>query len=174
MKRSDSISSDNGGNMSKKNSVKPFVKERVDIPKIVKDKNGAAILLCPFCSPSHPLRADQATACGTIVRVQAVQTVFRSNYSHKNMVCVKCGKGGGDMVTWQNNAFVHVHDCSPGVTAMNEPPKMSKAAGIIYNFPPVLRRIAEAAWGKTMKVDEVTPDGKRTGVVLGHFFLPRK
>jgi hypothetical protein len=160
--------------MSKQSSVKSFVKERVDIPKVTKDKNGAAILLCPFCNPTHPLRADQATACGTIVRVQAVQTVFRSNYSRKNMVCVKCGKGGGEMVVWQNNAFVHTHDCSPGVAAMNEPPKISKAAGIIYNLHPRIKTLIELVTGKTMKVDEVTPDGKRTGVILGHFFLPRK
>lgn len=106
--------------------------------------------------------------CGTRLEVRAVQVVFRAKYQ-KDMICVKCGQGGGDMVRFQN-AFIHADDCMPGVATFTEPPKYSKVAKLLYNFPAFIKSIIEKKYGKIMPVDEVNPQGERTGVVLGYFF----
>lgn len=157
--------------MSKKSSMKSPVRERVEVPKVVKDKDGNAILMCPYCNPSHALRADGVSPCGTFVRVQAVQTVFKSKYAKKDVKCVKCGKSGGEMVAWQGNAFVHVANCSPATVTLAEPPKYSRLASLVYSLPIWAKKPIQKITGEAMKVDEVMPDGTRTGVTLGHAFM---
>lgn len=155
--------------MSKKNSVKPPYTTRKGIPKIIKDPNGNAMLLCPFCKPSHPLQPNSPAACGTILILTAEQTVIHAKYE-KKLICVKCGKGGGDMVMYQN-AFIHVHNCSPDVMTMTQPPKFSKRAALVYGLKwGWLKGIIERYTGRALPVDEVKQDGTRTGVVLGYFF----
>ncbi len=158
----------------KQKSVQSFVHERVEIPLVVKDKDGNATLLCPFCKPTHPLRADGATACGTVVRVQAVQTTYKAKYAKRNMVCVKCGKSGGEMVSWQGTAYIHVHDCMPGTVTLPEPPTYSKIAQLAYGLPDWTKPFTSRMFGKAMKVDEVDQNGNRTGVILGYAFVNEK
>jgi len=154
----------------KKNTVKPKVTQRRAQPRLSQEEN-KIVILCPFCTPSHALIPGRASPCGTILDVQAVQLVFKAKYS--DLVCVKCGGGGGDMVKYQN-AFVHLEDCSPGVVTLAEPPEYSKIAGIIYKLPKWAKSIIEKYSGTVMNVDEVSPDGKRTGVTLGYFFVKGK
>jgi hypothetical protein len=152
----------------KHTSVKPAHTKRTAIPVIKKGEGGEALLMCPFCVPSHPLRPDKVSACGTILILTAEQTVFRGKYE-KKMVCVKCGKHGGDMILFQG-AFVHNYDCSPGVVAMTEAPEFSDWAARVAWTPEWIRKPIEKFTGRAQAVEEVLPDGTRTGVVLGYFF----
>jgi hypothetical protein len=156
--------------MSKKNSFRSPITQRSETPGLNKDEHGNVVILCPFCKPSHILRPGHIEKCGTSLVLQAVQQVVRAKYS--NSVCVKCGKGGGDMVRYMN-AYIHTKDCSPDVMTMTEPPKFSWLAMVIYKSPKWAKGIFEKFTGQTMPVDEVKPDGTRTGVTLGWFFLPR-
>jgi len=142
---------------------------RTAMPKIAKDKNGVAVIICPFCDIPHTLRPDIDSSCGTRLVLIAEQKIIRAKYE-KNIVCVKCGKGGGEMVMRQN-AFVHKEDCMPGVAFLTEPPKFSKIAFFIGKLNEgKLRSAIEGFTGKAMQVDEVLENGTRTGTVLGYFF----
>lgn len=152
--------------MSKRNASRPPVTERIEAPKITRDKDGNAILYCPFCEPTHPLRPENNSSCGTILQVRAVRTIYRAKYD-KRFVCVKCGKGGDEMVRFQNG-FVHTHDCAPGVVTLEQPPEFSKLAERVYNSR--FRKVMEAMFGEVVPVLEVTPEGEKTGVTLGYFF----
>lgn len=158
--------------MSKSKSFKPPITQRVDIPRVAKNEHGATILLCPFCQPSHPLRTDGETACGTMLRVQAVQTVYDARHA-KKLVCAKCGKGGGKMVAW-NGAYVHLEQCVEGVVTMTEQPKFTKVAEYVYKSPKWAKQIIEKYAGRATPVNEVSPNGERTGNVLGYFFWKGK
>lgn len=159
--------------MSKKHTPRPKVTNRIESPKITKDETGAAVLLCPFCNPPHTLRTDGISGCGTIIQVRAVQAVYRSNL-HKDMVCVKCQKSGGDMVQF-NDAFVHIADCMPGVTTITEEVQYSKFAKFVFGLRPgKLKKYLETRYGEVKSVAEVTPNGERTGKILGYFFYKKK
>jgi len=152
----------------KKTSIKPKYTQRIEAPIAKKEKDGSASLWCPFCKPSHKILPGMEALCGTRLEVRAVQIVFKARYE-KDMKCAKCGGGGGEMVRFQN-AFVHTHDCTPGVATLTEPPKFSRWAAFVAKLPDSLKNRIEKRTGKAMPVDEVTPTGERTGVVLGHFF----
>jgi len=156
--------------MSKSNATKPPYTKRTGIPKIVKDKaSGNVMLLCPFCTPAHSLTPNAPAACGTVLILTAEQTVIRAKYE-KKLVCVKCGKGGGEMVMRQN-AFVHLNDCMPGVAFLTEPPKFTFAAAFVNGLKPAFfKKTVEFFTGRAVAVDEVAPNGTRTGMVLGYFF----
>lgn len=152
----------------KKNSVKPSFTTRVAAPIARNEKDGSAGLYCPFCKPTHKIAPGMESLCGTRLEVRAVQIVIRAKYQ-KDMVCVKCGKGGGDMVRFQN-AFIHANDCTPGVATLTEPPEYSRLAKWIYKLPEFIKSRIEKKYGNIMPVDEVNQKGERTGVVLGYFF----
>lgn len=156
--------------MSKRNNGKiaPHV-TRTGIPQIVKGKNGAALLMCPFCNPSHPLQPNVPALCGTMLVLTAEQIMFRAKFQ-KNMVCVKCGKGDGMMVMFQK-AFIHTHDCAPGVIAMTEPPNYSKWAERVFAIKnEKLKKLIEKYTGRAVQVEEVTPGAIKTGVIFGYYF----
>lgn len=156
--------------MSKKNSFKPPFTTRTGTPKMLKDEKGNTLLICPFCKVPHPLYPNTPAKCGTHLVLSAEQTVFRAK-ADKRFVCVKCGKGGGEMVKYQN-AYIHIEDCSPGVMTMTEPPRFSRLAGVVGGIKSErARKFIEQFTGRSMPVDEVTENGTRTGVVLGHFFF---
>lgn len=142
--------------------------ERIGTPKVTKDPAGNAILLCPFCNPPHALDTNGASPCGTILQVRAVQIVYKSKFN-KKLVCVKCQQGGGDLVHF-NNAYIHTHDCTPGVATFVEPPKFSKAAALVFRLPKWIQKRVEKYLGESKAVEEVTEDGTRTGKTLGYFF----
>ena len=152
----------------KKSTIKPKFTQRIEAPIAKKEKNGEASLWCPFCKPSHKILPGMEAMCGTRLEVRAVQIVFKAKYE-KNMKCAKCGQGGGEMVR-VSNAYVHTNDCTPGSTFLTETPAFSKLAGLVHKLPVILRSRVEKYTGRAMPVDEVTPTGERTGVVLGHFF----
>lgn len=153
----------------KKNTVRPRTTQRVEAP-IAKMEKKEAILYCPFCRPTHKIVPGVENPCGTRLEVRAVQTVYKARYM-KEMVCLKCGQGGGEMVQYRNG-FVHTHDCAPGVAALTEEPKFNKWAEIVYGMPwPAVKSAIEKRVGRAMQVDEVAPDGKRTGKVLGYAFF---
>lgn len=154
--------------MSKTKNFKEPARTRYGTPTITRDKDGTAILNCPFCAPTHPIRPNIASVCGTMLEVRAVQRVYRAKYE-KGMVCVKCGQGGGEMVLFQNG-FIHTYDCKPGVVALANPPKFSRLADAAHKAPPSVRKMIEGVMGDIVPVYEVNPDGTKTGVTLGYFF----
>jgi len=154
--------------MSKKTVYKDPVYSRFGIPTVSKDKDGNALLLCPFCRPPHPLLPNQAAICGTRLEVRAIQPVIRAKYD-KKILCAKCGQGGSEMVQY-GSAFIHTNDCTPGVGMMTEAPKFSKLAEWVHGLPEGLRATIEKRTGTASPVEEMTPDGKKTGKTLGYIF----
>lgn len=153
----------------KKSTTHPRAFTRVLAP-IAKMQGKEAVLYCPFCKPTHKILPGAPNPCGTFLEIQAVQTVFKAKYE-KNLVCLKCGQGGGEMVQYRNG-FIHTHDCAPGVAALTEEPKFNRWAKIVYQIPWLaLKTRIEKHVGRAMKVDEVKPDGERTGKVLGYAFF---
>ena len=155
--------------MSKSSRVKPPVTKRTGTPRIMKGEDGSVALICPFCEIPHALKPNAVSVCGTALILTAEQIVYHAKFDRK-LVCVKCGKGGGDMVMRQS-ALVHVVDCMPGVAFLTEPPKFSKTATFVSKIKyERVRKLIERYTGRATPVDEVKEDGTRTGNVLGHFF----
>ena len=152
----------------KKKSTRPLVRQRIDAPLTGKDAKGKPALICPFCKPGHVIVPGVRAACGTELQFRAVQPVYLAEYA-KEMVCAKCGKGGGEMVPFRN-AFAHLEDCTPGVAVLSEKPKFSPIASLVYRLPEAVKARVEKHTGKSMPVDEVLEDGTRTGKILGFFF----
>lgn len=153
----------------KKNSIRPAVTYREALPKLEKDKNGANILMCPFCDPTHPILPFVPSACGTGIEIKAIQKIYEGKYN-KDMICAKCHERGGKMVLW-NNAFIHAHNCTPGVSVLAEEPKYSRVARFVYGMKEgKIKDLIQNRLGRAVAVDEVTPEGNKTGRVLGHFF----
>lgn len=146
------------------------VLEREKSPKVSQDKTGAMTLLCPFCDIPHPIQANIKSPCGTLLRVMAVQTIYKSKYLPEEVICTKCGKSGGEMTKF-NDGFIHVLDCTPGVKVLSERPPFSRSAKWAFKLKDgklkqwIIRKI-----GIPQKVDEITPTGERTGKVLGYVF----
>lgn len=159
--------------MSKqKPKFKPTIQTREKLPLTKKEKDGI-VLLCPFCDPSHPIVPGQPNACGTTLRVTAVQQIFNARTVRMNkMICVKCGQGGGQMVQYFNG-YLHLEDCNPEVQMLTQIPKYSRWAEIVYKFPEWLRDLFEKYTGVVQIVREMTPEGVETGEVQGYFFRPK-
>jgi len=153
--------------MSKNNKQFP-TRQRIDQPLLEKDKNGNVTLMCPFCKPSHPIGSENNSSCGTMVQVRAIQTVFKAKFD-KRLICVKCGQGGGEVVTFQNG-FVHTHNCNPDAVTLEKLPEFSKLAKFIYERGDTTKKVMEFIFGEVVIVEEVDLSGKKTGVILGHFF----
>jgi hypothetical protein len=150
-------------------SSKPEVQIRELPPKVNMLKEGAQIL-CPFCDPPHPIMVGQDSACGTTMKVSAVQTIYPARTTKKhNLICIKCSKGGGEMVKF-NNSFVHAADCAPGTKLITVPPEFSRLAKFIYHLPKWIRTQIEKVTGFAKEVKEVSAEGKETGKILGYFF----
>jgi len=158
--------------MSKRKGFKQPVSTRSALPKVQKDEHGANILMCPFCTEPHPITPFVPAPCGTRVVVTAEQIVYRAAQD-KKMICAKCHKGGGQMVLW-HNAFLHIPDCDPTIRTPIEPPAFSKLAEWTYKRKGVVRSLLEKWYGKVMAVEEVMPDGKLTGTILGYYFQKEK
>jgi len=127
-------------------------------------------ILCPFCEQPHPIHPNKAAACGTVLRVSAVQTVYPARTTKKaEVVCVKCGKAGGEMVAY-GKGFIHTIDCNPERRLLSSPPIYSEWARRVYNMPMWLRVIIQKISGPIIEVNEVDETGKETGKVLGYYF----
>lgn len=153
--------------MSKRTSRHVLTRSAAPIPR----KEGKVThLMCPHCKPTHSLSPSGPSACGTMIQVSAVQRIYRAK-DLKGSVCIKCRRGGGDMVMFQQG-FVHTHDCTPNVMTLTEKPKYSPLAGFAFNLPDgwLKRRIIKNN-GTPTPVEEFTPAGERTGKILGYVFL---
>lgn len=129
------------------------------------------MLLCPFCEIPHPVGVGKVSACGTELRVTAVQTLIPTRTVHKhNLTCFKCGKSGGEMVPF-NEGYIHLIDCVPGTKVMAEPPgKFSPAAKFVYGLPVWMRSPIERYAGVVKRIDGIDAKGKETGETLGYIF----
>lgn len=157
----------------KQGRPRPQVRTREEMPRAVRTKEGAQIL-CPFCTPTHPLAIGEPSPCGTQLKVTAVQSILPSRIVRlRKLICVKCKQGGGEMVQYING-YIHLNDCAPEVNLLRTPPKYNAIAGIVYNLPKKLRSQVVKLTGVPQQVQEITPDGTETGKVAGYFFLKRK
>lgn len=155
--------------MSKKNAIRPLTTTRSATPRVQKEKDGSVVLLCPFCQIPHPLRADGQSACGTAIEVVAKQIVINAKF-RKELVCAKCGKGGGQMVAF-NRAFIHVEDCMPGMATLVEPPKYSMLAKFVFRMKAGrLKNFMEDRYGEAKEIAIVSPTGERTGQINYFFY----
>jgi len=129
-------------------------------------------MLCPFCVPPHPLVPGQQAACGTVVRVTAIQTVVPARTAHKyDLRCLKCHETGGGPMVRSGNGYVHQADCVPGTRILTEPPPNSKFAERVFGMKDGMpRRFIENRYGKAQCVREVDVDGNETGKILSYFF----
>lgn len=152
--------------MAKKSTFRPAVTQRTEAPQVTRDKKGNLVLLCPHCKPTHPLNLQRPSPCGTIVEFKATQPIFQARFNN-SMICAKCKKGGGQMVHYQN-AYIHVHDCTPGVVTMTNPPETSLMAKLAFKNK-LVRNLFKKI-GEPMPIEEITPDGNRTGNIMGYFF----
>lgn len=148
---------------------RPLVQTREAPPMAVHTKNGIE-LHCPFCPDHHPLQPGQESTCGTHIEVSAVQEVVSARFSKANgLVCIKCHKVGGEMVRY-HDGFVHLEDCSPETKLLQEAPKFSLLAKLVFKFHPRVRGIVERVTGRADQVFEIDRDGHTTGKILGYFF----
>lgn len=130
-------------------------------------------LLCPFCIPTHPLMPSQPSACGTVLKVTAVQMVYtKRTVMSKKMLCVKCKQGGGEMIAYMNS-YVHLPDCQPAVKLLPNLPDFNWWAERVYKLPERARDWIEKYTGKVQYVKEIDKQGEKTGKVLGYFFFPK-
>lgn len=149
------------------------VQTRESLPIAVQTKNGIE-LRCPFCADHHALRPGQESTCGTRIEVSAVQEVVSARMSRtENLVCLKCHKGGGEMVRY-HNGFVHLAECSPETKLLQEAPKFSLLANLIFKLHPRVRGLVERVTGRADQVFEIDSDGHTTGKILGYFFWKLK
>lgn len=157
----------------KHKSFRQPVTTREAQPQLQWSKEGAR-LLCPFCTPPHPLLPGQESKCGTSLKVTAVQTVIPlRTVRDQGLICLKCHEGGkGEMVRFMNG-YIHLKDCMPGTKLLAEPPKFSTLAGYVFNLPEKARALVEKRTGKAQKVEEIDANGKETGKTLGYFFLKK-
>jgi hypothetical protein len=157
--------------VKQKSGYKPEVKIREGIPKVEQQKGKPVKVLCPFCEIPHPIELGKVAACGTILQVKAVQTVYPVRTVHKHkLICIKCKQSGGEMVKF-NQGYMHTHECTPNTKIMANPPEFSRLARAVYFMSPQLRKVIEKKYGLVKQVQEIDEHGKETGKVLGYFFF---
>lgn len=156
--------------MAKHPTNRPEYKIREAAPR-VKENGREVLILCPFCPIPHPVAVGRTAACGTELRVTAVQTIIPARTVHKKkLVCFKCNESGGEMVHF-NQGYIHLHDCKPDTPLLADPPKsFSRLARLVYGFPAPIRKMIERQTGLVKRVDEIDPAGTETGRTLGYIF----
>lgn len=146
------------------------ITQRRAAPVVGKGEHGRPVLLCPFCTPGHPIMPGTRYPCGTILEVTAVQSVLRAKFD-KHVRCIKCGKGGGQMRSY-GDAYVHINDCLPGTEVLSEVPH-SKLAEFVYTSPKWVGKLF-SRMGVPQPIKEINLDGTQTGKILGYTFLKGK
>jgi hypothetical protein len=158
--------------MKKHTMQRPESRMRSLPPKVRNSKEGIT-LLCPFCTPSHPILPGTVYPCGAEVHVTVSQEVFSSHFTkHHEIHCLKCYAVGGEMVRY-NNGFIHLVDCVPGTRFLTVPPAFSRRARFVFGLPEAIRKNIEKRSGPVQEVREIDEVGKETGKVLGYFFLKK-
>lgn len=148
--------------------MKQPIEIREQTPKIESSKSGTT-LICPFCAVPHALLPGKVSECGTTIKVTAIQTVYNAHGHKAKILCLKCGKGGGQFVRHQNS-FIHLDDCMPGTKVLAVMPEFSKFAEITYRLPEPVKKLIQKVKGRASALDEIDQEGKKTGKVLGYFF----
>jgi len=148
---------------------KRFIRTRELTPIPMQTKTGI-VLMCPFCVPTHEIRAGMMNICGTQLKVMVEQPIIGARTTRdEGLICKKCGKCCGEMIQ-HLNGYVHKADCSPGVQLLNEMPVYSRFAALIYKLPPPVRSWLEKRTGIVQFVEETSVEGFKTGVIQGYFF----
>lgn len=88
----------------------------------------------------------------------------------QHIVCLKCHESGGEMVQYMNG-FVHLTDCNPNTRLLPQIPNFNILAGVVFRMPTGLRAGIEKVFGHAQAVEEIDQEGKKTGKVLGYFFM---
>lgn len=68
------------------------------------------------------------------------------------------------------NGYVHIQECAPEKKLLAAIPPLSKYAQVVFHLPPKIRGQIEKRTGIAKQLDEIDPEGKPTGKVLGYFF----
>lgn len=149
----------------------PQVRTREALPSMRQTKEGTQIL-CPFCSPTHPIVPGQQTVCGTVLELKAIQTVVPARVARNNkIVCMKCHlEGSGEMVQY-GSGYIHLVDCMPGTNFLRVEPEYDWFAGFVYRLPKPIRQQVVKLTGYPQQVRDIGPDGLETGKIAGYFFL---
>lgn len=151
-------------------SPRKFTKTRTAPPIPFENKSGTIELRCPFCQDHHILVPNKESPCGTHIEVTCIQEVYSAHtVKHEKLVCVKCFKGGGEMVRYRNS-FVHTTDCNPEARLLQEVPDNNRVAEFVYKLPAWIKPHIEKLTGKADCVFEIDNEGKKTGVVLAYLF----
>lgn len=151
---------------------RPIVTTRELPPKVRQSEKGIQ-MLCPFCVPAHSIVPGQETACGTELKITAVQTIIPHRTVHdKGLKCIKCHEEGRDPMVRYMNGYVHVPDCTPGTRLLAQPPEFSKFAAQVFKLKDGrVKTWLEKRYGRVQQVQEIDALGEETGKVLGYFFL---
>jgi hypothetical protein len=72
------------------------------------------------------------------------------------------------------NGYIHLTNCSPQVKFLQDVPKFSPVAKVIFSLPPKVRGLIERLTGRADQVLEIDEHGEKTGKTLGYFFYQRK
>ncbi len=151
---------------------KRFIKMRRLAPIPVQMKTGIA-LMCPFCHPTHEIKAGRRNICGTQLNVMLEQPIIGARTTRdEGLICKKCGKGCGEML-YHLRGYIHLADCAPEVQLLNDMPKFSRWAAFIYKLRPPVRSWLEKRTGIVQIVEETDIEGVETGVIQGYFFKRR-
>lgn len=151
----------------------PSTRMREMAPKLY-EKDGTAMVLCPWCTPTHPLLPEESSPCGTRIKITAVQTIYTEAFvaEHK-LTCAKCGQGGGEMIEYKK-VYAHLPDCKPDTFLLADQPHYTFLAAVVFQMKEGrLRDILEKKYGLAQKVMEIDEKGAQTNKVLGYFFLKR-
>ena len=159
---------------SSRAAAKPQIRTREALPGVNRTKEGT-LLMCPFCTPSHPIVPNEPTPCGTMLKVTAVQTVIPARVARQEkLVCLKCKQtGSGDMVQYMNG-FIHLTDCAPGTQLLRMAPNYTPWARLVFRIPAGFRKQVERVTGAAHEVLEIDGEGRETGKVVGYFFTKGK
>ena len=156
-----------------KKKRKRFIRTRKLAPIPVNTKTGI-VLMCPFCKPTHAIKAGNVNICGTQILVMVEQPIIGARTTRdENLICKKCGSGCGEMLH-HLNGYIHLADCAPDVQLLNEMPVFSRFAAFVYKLSPPVRSWLEKRTGIAQVVEETDTEGAKTGRVLGYFFLKKE
>jgi len=138
--------------MAKKVARPVRIKHRAKDP-IFEWRGKEVKIYCPYCENKHPISIQEVAACGTVLRVEAVQEIW------KNTTCAVCGKADGERMIKIGDKYRHMHQCVEGKKILIIPPKPSFTARIIHKLPEwfhvfIYKRI------KKVPAKFTSPDGK--------------
>lgn len=167
------MSKGNRNSIQRLPSGKPAIQTRESPPIPFPTKVGIE-LHCPFCDDHHQLLPNVESPCGTRIVVTAVQEVVSARLSKdQGLTCLKCHKGGGEMVHYRNG-YVHRENCSPQVKFLQDVPRFSPFARLVFGLHPRVRGLVERMTGRADQVLEIDEKGEKTGKTLGYFFWKEK